>query len=99
MTRRPLAIIVVLVGALVAACTGTASPSPASTKLTVGLGYIGSVQFAPFYLADQAGYYRAAGLDVTFQNKIETDLVRLVGADSIDIGVADGTDVIPAVSQ
>jgi len=65
----------------------------------VGLGYIPSVQFAPFYLADQAGYYKAAGLDVTFQSKIESDLVRLVGSGAIDIGVADGTDVIPAVSQ
>ena len=38
------------------------------TKLTVGLGYIPSVQFAQFYRAQQQGYYRAAGLDVTFQN-------------------------------
>jgi NitT/TauT family transport system substrate-binding protein len=67
--------------------------------LLVGLGYIPSVQFAPFYLAQQAGYYRDAGLDVTFQNKIETDLIPLVGQGAIDIGVADGTDVIPAVSQ
>ena len=36
-----------------------AEPAP----LTVGLGYIPSVQFAPFYLAQQAGYYRDAGLD------------------------------------
>jgi NitT/TauT family transport system substrate-binding protein len=77
-----------------------ASGSPAlTTKLTVGLGYIPNVQFAPFYLAERSGYYRAAGLDVTFQNKIETDLVPLVGQGAIDIGVADGTDVIPAVSQ
>jgi NitT/TauT family transport system substrate-binding protein len=69
------------------------------TPLVVGLGYIPSVQFAPFYLAQQAGYYRDAGLDVTFQNKIETDLIPLVGQGAIDIGVADGTDVIPAVSQ
>lgn len=97
----------------VAACSATVSPSssassnpnpsPAAsvtrTALTVGLGYIPSVQFAPFYLADRQGYYSAAGLDVTFQNKIETDLVPLVGQGAIDIGVADGTDVIPAVSQ
>jgi NitT/TauT family transport system substrate-binding protein len=57
------------------------------------------VQFAPFYLADQAGYYKDAGLEVEFQNKIDPDLVTLVGAGSIDIGIADGTSVIPAVSQ
>jgi len=74
-------------------------PSVASTALSVGLGYIPSVQFAPFYLAQQAGYYEAAGLDVTFQNKIDPDLVALVGAGNIDVGIADGTSVIPAVSN
>ena len=75
-------------------------PAPSGlTPLTVGLGYIPSVQFAPFYLAQAACYYQQAGLAVTFQNKIEPDLVVLVGQGSIDIGVADGTDVIPAVSQ
>jgi NitT/TauT family transport system substrate-binding protein len=97
-----------LVVFLVVGCSpqpGSGSPaasalgSPARTQLTVGLGYIPSVQFAPFYLADQQGYYRAAGLDVTFQNKIDPDLVTLVGQGAIDIGVADGTSVIPARSQ
>jgi NitT/TauT family transport system substrate-binding protein len=81
----------------------SANPSSAAagdmTKLTVGLGYIPNVQFAPFYLADQAGYYSDAGLEVTFENKIDPDLITLVGQGSIDIGLADGTSVIPAVSQ
>ena len=81
---------------------GPCSAQPAAQggcQLTVGLGYIPSVQFAPFYLADQAGYYREAGLSVTFQNKVDPDLVALTGQGAIDIGVADGTSVIPAVSQ
>jgi NitT/TauT family transport system substrate-binding protein len=84
----------------VAACGLGATPSPsARPALTVGLGFIPSVQFAPFYLADRAGYYGAAGLDVTFQNRIDPDLVTLVGQGAIDVGLADGTSVIPAVSQ
>ncbi len=89
-----------------AACTPTGAPPtvpassvPAATPLTVGLGYIPSVQFAPFYLADQEGWYRDAGLAVTFQNKIDPDLVTLVGQGAVDVGVADGTSVIPAVAQ
>ena len=74
-------------------------PSQEPVALTVGLGFIPSVQFAPFYLADQAGYYTEAGVDVEFQNKIDPDLVTLVGQGSIDVGLADGTSVIPAVSQ
>jgi NitT/TauT family transport system substrate-binding protein len=77
--------------------TATAVPEP--VPLVVGLGFIPSVQFAPFYLADQAGYYAAAGLDVEFQNKIDPDLITLVGQGSVDIGLGDGTSVIPAVSQ
>jgi NitT/TauT family transport system substrate-binding protein len=99
--RRSAVLVSILVGAaLVAACGGApASTAPGRTALSVGLGYIPSVQFAPFYLADQAGYYRDAGLDVTFQNKIDPDLVTLVGQGSIDVGLADGTSLIPAVSQ
>jgi NitT/TauT family transport system substrate-binding protein len=77
------------------------SPEPSVTPadLVVGLGYIPSVQFAQFYLAQQNGYYADAGLDVEFQNKIDPDLITLVGQGSIDVGIGDGTSVIPAVSN
>ena len=68
-------------------------------ELTVGLGYIPSVQFAQFYLAQQRGYYAEAGLEVTFQNQIDPDLITLVGQGTIDVGIGDGTSIIPAVSQ
>ncbi len=77
----------------------SSSPSAEATELVVGLGYIPSVQFAQFYLAEQAGYYDAAGLDVTFQNQIDPDLIRLVGQGSVDLALADGTSLVPAVSQ
>lgn len=75
------------------------TPTPQPVALTVGLGYIPSVQFAPFYLADQAGYYRDAGLDVTFRHGTDYDVIALVGQGALDLGLADGTSVIPAVSQ
>jgi NitT/TauT family transport system substrate-binding protein len=86
----------------VATSSAAASPAASSVepvKLTVGLGYIPSVQFAPFYLAQQEGWYEEAGLDVEFQNKIDPDLITLVGQGAIDVGIGDGTSVIPAVSQ
>ncbi len=107
----PLALVIVLTGGACASpapgSTGPVGPtdpsagrsSTASTALTVGLGYIPSVQFAQFYLADAEGYYRDAGLDVTFQNRIDPELITLLGQGAIDIGMGDGTSVIPAVSQ
>jgi putative riboflavin transport system substrate-binding protein len=98
---RPLRLgsIGLLVAMVAAACSVGASPTPTLTPLTVGLGFIPSVQFAQFYLADQAGYYAAEGLDVTFQNEIDANLVPKVGQGQVDIGISDGTSVIPAVSQ
>ena len=50
-----------------AACGSTTttggSTSPAAlTKVSIGLGYIPDIQFAPFYVAQSKGYYRDAGL-------------------------------------
>jgi NitT/TauT family transport system substrate-binding protein len=79
------------------------SPSPegsvAPVDLSVGLGYIPSVQFAPFYLAEQQGYYDEAGLNIEFLHQTDQDLIPLVGQGAVDVGIGDGTSVIPAVSQ
>jgi NitT/TauT family transport system substrate-binding protein len=39
-----------------------------SNALTVGLTYIPNIQFAPFYVAQSLGYYKAAGLNVTLRH-------------------------------
>lgn len=92
--------VVLLVLAIAAtACQSNAQPTAPLTPLTVGLGYLPSVQFAQFYRAQQQGYYRAAGLEVTFQHEIDPNLITLLGQGAVDIGMADGTSVIPARGQ
>lgn len=93
--------LLVALGLVVAIACGqpTASPGVPLTRLTVGLGYLPHVQFAQFYRAQQQGYYRAAGLDVTFQHEIDPNLITLLGQGAVDIGLADGTSVIPAAGQ
>lgn len=58
--------LVVLVISL-AGC-GTSAAGTGSTNLTVGLTYVPNIQFAPFYVAKALGYYRDAGLTVTFHH-------------------------------
>src|SRR6266567_4577443 len=64
---------------LFAACGNSTSPSATSgttlKKVSIGLGYIPDIQFAPFYVAQSKGYYKAAGLDVTFHHGIVPDLI------------------------
>ena len=69
-SRRPLAGVTLALLALVmslAGC-GTSATGNGSAKLTVGLTYVPNIQFAPFYVAQSLGYYRDAGLEVTFHH-------------------------------
>jgi NitT/TauT family transport system substrate-binding protein len=74
----------------------TASPSGELRQVRLLLGFRPDVQFAPFYLADQAGYYADAGLDVTIEHASGGELIRLVAAGEAEFGVADATDVMIA---
>ena len=60
------------------------------------LGYRPDVQFAPFYVAQQEGYFADAGLDVTIEHRQAPDVQRLVASGEAEFGVADATDVMIA---
>src|SRR5438094_5990955 len=95
-----LATLIALVAAHAAGATSVRRTMPASLrKVTIGMGYIPSVQFAPFYVADQRGYYRQAGLKIAFDYASSPNLLQLVGAGRVGLAIADGTDAIAAVAQ
>lgn len=73
-----------------------ATPAQVMRTITLGMGYVPSVQFAPFYVADQRGYYRRAGLKVNFSYAASPNLLQLVGSGKVDLAIADGTDAIAA---
>ena len=88
----------------VATGTGAAGAGAAGagriTKVTLGLGFRPNVQFAPFYLAAQKGYYRDEGLDVSFEHPGDTDLLKLTAAGrTLDYAVASGDEMLVARSQ
>jgi NitT/TauT family transport system substrate-binding protein len=60
------------------------------------MGYFANVQFAPFYVAQQKGYYRQAGLDVHFRYGIEPDLLRLASVGKVDFVNSGGDEVLTA---
>ena len=94
--RRLLPLVIAL---LLAACSPTPSPSATLRPVTLLLGFRPDVQFAPFYLAQQAGYFADAGLDVTIEFKDSADLMRLVADGQAEFGVADATDVMISRTQ
>ena len=83
------------------ACTpqGSGNEAGALTRIRLPLGYIPNVQFAPLYVAVEKGYFREAGLEVTFDYSFETDAMALVGAGEIPFAVVSGEQVLLARSQ
>ncbi len=75
------------------------TPEAGLTPVTLAMGYIPSVQFAPFYVAQERGYFQDAGLDVTFRYGFETDLLKLVGTDELQFMIGSGEEVILGRSQ
>jgi NitT/TauT family transport system substrate-binding protein len=101
MTRRDLIGLVLIL--LFTACTGRPNQPPATptplVHIRLPMGYIPSVQYAPFYMAVSKGYYKEVGLEIEFDYKLETDGVALVGANQTQFSLVSGEQVLLAREQ
>ncbi|GCE16475.1 riboflavin-binding protein RibY [Dictyobacter kobayashii] len=65
-------------------------------SISIGLGYNPDIQFAPFYVAQSKGYYKDAGLNVTFNHGIVTDLIGTMAAGKNNFVFASGDELLVA---
>ncbi|MEK6255728.1 MAG: ABC transporter substrate-binding protein [Chloroflexota bacterium] len=101
MNKLKLVIFFVLIfGVGIGACSQEAEPEPtALLKLRVPMGYFANVQYAPFYVAVEKGYFAEAGIEIEFDYSFETDGVALVGAGELPFAVVSGEQVLLARAQ
>jgi len=66
------------------------------THIRLPMGYIPTVQYAPFYSADHSGFYRDVGLELEFDYSFETDGVALVASNELQFSLASGEQVLLA---
>jgi NitT/TauT family transport system substrate-binding protein len=86
---------------LIVACTpAPASPTKAATvNVSLPVGYIPNVQFAPLYVAIDKGYFSDAGINLTIDYSFETDALALVGADKLQFSMVSGEQVLLGRAQ
>jgi NitT/TauT family transport system substrate-binding protein len=88
--------LVVLIG--LSSVFALAAPSR-SKQITLAMTYIPNVQFAPWYVAAEQGFFREQGLDVNFDYRMDIDALPLVADGKVDFAIAGGDQVITARSH
>jgi NitT/TauT family transport system substrate-binding protein len=102
--RRILPLMILFIMLASCAPAKTASPLPSATppaleKISLPVGYIPNIQFAPLYEAIDKGYFRDEGLDVSLDYRMEIDAVALVGANQIPFAIASGEQILLGRAQ
>ena len=98
--RKILLLVFVLL--ILAACSSQTEDPVVPAELTpirLPMGYIPNVQYAPYYIAVEKGFFRDNGLEVEFDYAFETDGVALVGANELQFALVSGEQVLLARAE
>ena len=98
---RKFILIILGMALILSSCSKPQSVGGSDTvrKIRLPMGYIPNIQFAPFYVAIQKGYFREAGIEIDFDYKFETDGVKLVGSGELPFALVSGEQVLLARAQ
>lgn len=102
------ALVMLLLALVLSACQpvtvsqgATAEPAEevALTPVSIGVGYIPSVQFATLYVAMEKGFFAEEGIEASLEYGFENDYLKLVGVGERQFMVGSGDQVIIGRAQ
>ncbi len=88
--------ILLILVALLTACQQSGS---SEQTIRLPMGFIPNVQYAPFYVAVEKGYFAEAGIEIEFDYSFETDGLAVVGANQTQFALVSGEQVLLARAQ
>lgn len=98
--------VITLLVMLLSACVPVApqsatvdQPTTDMTPVKLGVGYIPNVQFTPFYVGIEKGFYAEEGLAVTLDYGFENDYLKLVGVNEFQFMIGSGDQVVLGRAQ
>jgi len=94
-----LSLLILLITALTACTIFQPKGDATLRQITLNLTYIPNVQFAPFYVAIENGFFKDEGLEPVLAYGNEADMVSLLGADKAQFMIASGEQVLMARGQ
>lgn len=109
---RVMGIVAILLVFILSACTAPAgeapaAPAPAAAStagsaadaVKLGVGFVPNVQFAPFYVGIDKGFFAAEGINLELAYGFENDYLKLVGVGELPFMIGSGDQVVLGRAQ
>jgi NitT/TauT family transport system substrate-binding protein len=77
----------------------TATESVAADAIKLGVGFVPNVQFAPFYVGIDKGFFADEGIDLELAYGYENDYLKLVGVGELPFMIGSGDQVVLGRAQ